>query len=533
MTRTPTMIAKLFSNVAPAGRGLLAPLLVLLLATTAGVTSQQEPIDHEMVARIRQEGLDRSQVWATFSQLVDVFGPRLTASPAYNAAVRWARDELRGWGLDDAHLQSFEFGRGWTLEGFTLEMVEPRYMPLMGYPKAWSPSTDGEVLGAPLLLAGLDADELTSYEGKLGGAIVMTRPEETRFITEDRDYPPDFRDAGIEATAGRWSPNSRTNVSEEDRARQQAEQQTARTARRQRRELTQMLRAEGAAVALEPSRSEHGTIFVLGQSRDDDDAVPTVVLAPEHYNMIARLLGRGVDVQLRIAIASRYHEDDTNGYNVLAEIPGIDPEIGDQVVMIGAHLDSWHSAAGATDNADGAATVLEAMRILKALGVQPRRTIRMALWGGEEQGLHGSRRYVERHLAGDGNAAARDNFSVYFNLDPGAGPIKGFFLEGNEAARPFFVANLEPFADLDSTILNMGGICCTDHLSFIGEGIPGFQPIHSYEDYDVRTHHTNVDSYERISEQDLKQASVVMASLLYHAAMRDEKIPRAPAIGGR
>lgn len=527
------MIAKLFSNVAPAGRGLLAPLLVLLLATTAGVTSQQEPIDHEMVARIRQEGLDRSQVWATFSQLVDVFGPRLTASPAYNAAVRWARDELRGWGLDDAHLQSFEFGRGWTLEGFTLEMVEPRYMPLMGYPKAWSPSTDGEVLGAPLLLAGLDADELTSYEGKLGGAIVMTRPEETRFITEDRDYPPDFRDAGIEATAGRWSPNSRTNVSEEDRARQQAEQQTARTARRQRRELTQMLRAEGAAVALEPSRSEHGTIFVLGQSRDDDDAVPTVVLAPEHYNMIARLLGRGVDVQLRIAIASRYHEDDTNGYNVLAEIPGIDPEIGDQVVMIGAHLDSWHSAAGATDNADGAATVLEAMRILKALGVQPRRTIRMALWGGEEQGLHGSRRYVERHLAGDGNAAARDNFSVYFNLDPGAGPIKGFFLEGNEAARPFFVANLEPFADLDSTILNMGGICCTDHLSFIGEGIPGFQPIHSYEDYDVRTHHTNVDSYERISEQDLKQASVVMASLLYHAAMRDEKIPRAPAIGGR
>jgi len=527
------MITRRFSKARVAGRGLLAPLLVVLLAATAGSAPQQEQVDLQMVAKIRQEGLDRSQVWATFSQLVDVFGPRLTASPAYNAAVRWARDELQSWGLDDAHLQSFEFGRGWTLEGFTLEMVQPRYMPLMGYPKAWSPSTDGEILAAPLLLAGLDTDELSAYEGKLGGAIVMMRPEETRFITEDRDYPPDFRDAGIEAPAGRWSPNSRTNVSAEDRARQQVQQQAARAARQQQRQLAQMLRAEGAAVALEPSRSEHGTIFVLGQSRDDDDAVPTVVLAPEHYNMIARLLGRGVDVQLRIAIDSRYHEDDTNGYNVVAEIPGIDPEIGDQVVMIGAHLDSWHSAPGATDNADGAATVLEAIRILKALGVQPRRTIRMALWGGEEQGLHGSRRYVERHLSGDQNVAARDNFSVYFNLDPGAGPIKGFFLEGNEAARPFFVANLEPFADLDSTILNMGGICCTDHLSFIGEGIPGFQPIHSYEDYDVRTHHTNVDSYERISEQDLKQASVVMASLLYHAAMRDERMPRAPAIGGR
>jgi Zn-dependent M28 family amino/carboxypeptidase len=199
--------------------------------------------------------------------------------------------------------------------------------------------------------------------------------------------------------------------------------------------------------------------------------------------------------------------------------------------MIGAHLDSWHSAPGATDNADGAATAMEAMRILQALGVQPRRTIRMALWGGEEQGLHGSRNYVAQHLAGPANASARDKFSVYFNLDPGAGPIKGLFLEGNEAIRPFFAANLEPFADLDTTILNMGGICCTDHLSFIAEGLPGFQPIHSYDDYDVRTHHTNVDTYERIREQDLKQASVVMASLLYHAAMRDERFPRAPAVG--
>jgi hypothetical protein len=403
----------------------------------------------------------------------------------------------------------------------------------MGYPRAWSPSTDGDVVAAPLMLANLTPQQLSGYEGRMDGAIVMTRPPETRFITEDRDYPPDYRDAGAGATQERWSPNSRTEISEQERAREEERRQAARAARDQRRQLAEMMRREGVAVALEPSRGVHGTIFVLGQSRDDDQAVPTVVLAPEHYNMIARLLDRGIDVRLRVNVDSRFHEEDTNGYNVIAEIPGVDPEIGDEVVMIGAHLDSWHAAPGATDNADGAATALEAMRILRAVGVQPRRTIRMALWGGEEQGLHGSRRYVERHLAGEENAAARDDFSVYFNLDPGAGPIKGFFLEGNEAARPFFEANLQPFADLDASILTMSGICCTDHLSFIDEGLPGFQPVHSYEDYDTRTHHTNVDAYERIREEDLQQASVVMASLLYHAAMRDEKIPRAGAVGER
>ncbi len=516
---------------------LLAPLLASpasgMSSTKPVHPSQAEAVDEAMIARIRAEGLDRSQVWATFSQLVDVFGPRLTASPAYNESARWARDELQSWGIDGARLESFEFGRGWTLEGFTLEMIEPRYMPLMGYPRAWSPSTDGPIEAEPLWLADTDESELAEWQGKLAGAVVMTRPEETRFITEDRDYPPDYREATGEVSEGRWSPNSRTGVTEEERARLDAERQAARAARQQRQALARMMREEGAAVALEPSRGQHGTIFVLGQSRDDDDAVPTVVMAAEHYNMIARLLAGGTAVRLRVAIESRFHEEDTNGYNVIAEIPGTDPEIGHEVVMVGAHLDSWHSAPGATDNADGSATALEAMRILTALNVRPRRTIRMALWGGEEQGLHGSRRYVEAHLAGEQNATAREDFSVYFNLDPGAGPIKGFFLEGNAAARPFFEANLAPFADLDSTILNMGGICCTDHLSFIAEGIPGFQPIHSYDDYDVRTHHTNVDTYERIREQDLKQASVVMASLLYHAANRAEKIPRAPAVDNR
>ncbi len=287
-----------------------------------------------------------------------------------------------------------------------------------------------------------------------------------------------------------------------------------------------MLQEAGVGVTLEPSRGEHGTLFVTGRD-GGDDAVPGVVLVAEHYNLIARLLEQDIPVELEVDVQARFHEDDTNGYNVIAEIRGVDPEIGDEVVLLGAHLDSWHSATGATDNADGSAVTMEAMRILKALDVRPRRTIRMALWSGEEQGLHGSRHYVQDHLTGEENQEARDKFSVYFNLDPGYGAIYGWFLEGNQAMYPIMQAYLEPFRDLDATTLTMRGIGSTDHLNFIRAGLPGYQALHSYVDYDVRTHHTNMDTYERIEEEDLKQASVVMASILYHAAMRDEMMPRA------
>ncbi len=283
-------------------------------------------------------------------------------------------------------------------------------------------------------------------------------------------------------------------------------------------------------MTLEPSRAEHGTLFVTGRD-GGNDAVPGVVLIAEHYNLIARLVEQGVPVEMEVNVQGRFHKEDTNGYNIIGEIPGVDPEIGDEVVMVGAHLDSWHSATGATDNADGSAVAMEAMRILTVLEVRPRRTIRIGIWGGEEQGLHGSRHYVEDHLSGEQGQAARDKFSVYFNLDPGYGAIQGWFLEGNAAMYPIMQAYSEPFADLGADTLTMRGIGSTDHLNFIRVGLPGFQAIHSYVDYDVRTHHTNMDTYERIVEDDLKQASVVMASILYHAAMRDEKMPRAPRVG--
>jgi Zn-dependent M28 family amino/carboxypeptidase len=232
-------------------------------------------------------------------------------------------------------------------------------------------------------------------------------------------------------------------------------------------------------------------------------------------------------VTLRVNVQGRYFTQDTSGYNVIAELPGTDPRLKDEVVMIGGHLDSWHAATGAMDNADGAATVLEAMRILKAVGAKPRRTIRVALWGGEEEGLFGSRAWVAQHLAGDANKSARDKMSVYFNIDPGYGPVYGFYTEGNAAAKAIFDAWLEPFKDLGARKNVVAGIGNTDHLSFIAEGVPGFNPIQDFTDYDVRIHHTNMDTMERMKPDDVKEAAIVFAAFAYNAAMRDAPIPRA------
>ncbi len=294
-------------------------------------------------------------------------------------------------------------------------------------------------------------------------------------------------------------------------------------------ELMSLLQQSGAAVVLRPNMGEHGTIFVLGNRNTADDAIPQIVMMPEHYNMLVRMLQTGTRPRVRVGIEARYHEQDRNGYNVLAEIPGTDPRLRDEVVMVGAHLDSWHSSPGATDNADGVAAVMEAVRILKALDVQPRRTIRIALWGGEEQGLLGSRAWAEQNLAGEANAAARDRFSVYFNDDPGTGPIYGFYAEESVEAMAIFDAWLTPLADLGVRKNVIDRIGSTDHLSFTRNGVPGFTAIKDYVEYDVRTHHTNVDFYERVRGQDLQQSAIVLATFLYHAAMREGRFPRQPA----
>jgi Zn-dependent M28 family amino/carboxypeptidase len=287
--------------------------------------------------------------------------------------------------------------------------------------------------------------------------------------------------------------------------------------------LLARLQAHRAGVVLKPGAMEHGTVRVQGNRDAPRDAVPSVVLAAEHYNMLVRLLQAGQPVQLRIESGSRFHENDLNSYNVLAEIPGADPVLRDEIVVVGAHLDSWHTATGATDNADGVTAVMEAMRILTVVNARPRRTIRVALWGGEEQGLLGARAYVSRYLREE---SARNRISVYLNDDPGTGATYGFYMQNNQAAKRIFDSWLEPLRELGVRRNVIEGIGSTDHVPFDEAGIPGFTVIKDFRNYDVRTRHTNADLADAVNIEDLKQSAVVLAVVAWQAAMLDEKIPR-------
>ena len=479
--------------------------LLLALATSL---SAQEPVDRAMIAKIRAEGLDRSKVDEVFNQLTNVAGPRLTGTPAYNAAAKYAQTKLAEWGLANSHLEAFPFGRGWTLDKLTLEMTAPRYFPLIGYPEAWTPSMKAVATGAPIYLGDKTAAEIEAMGEKLRGAIILPVRPQTTWAERDRIQPAAI-DSNIRSGAPAF-PNA-----------------TSATPLNTMRPLLQRF---GAAAILRPNAAKMGTAFVLGQRNTRDDAVPSIILTMEHYNMVVRAAQAGAPVKLNVDMRSHYETADTNTYNIVAEIPGEDPALKDQVVLIGAHLDSWHSSTGATDNADGAATMMEAMRILKAIGVHPRRTIRLAIWSGEEQGLLGSKFHADKFY-GPANVAARDKISVYLNDDPGTGATFGFYMENNTAAKAIFDAWLEPLKDLGMMKNVIGPITSTDHLSFTAHGIPGFTAIKDYVDYDVYSRHSNADFYERLKEKDLKQSAIVMAVFAYHAAMRNEMIPRAPAAG--
>jgi len=476
-------------------------LLVLLSFFASLPLRAQEPVDAAVNAKIRDEGLNSSQVHKTFTHFTEVIGPRLTGSPPAKAADDYALGLLKEWGLGDAHLEVWDFGRGWTLEKSTVEMIEPRYMPLIGYPEAWSASTAGEIVATPIFLGNKTAADLEKLKGQLKGAIVMSQPIQDSFERIDRKQPTSFNEP---VPIGQPRPPQGSSPMISPAA------------------VNKLLFDTGAGVILRPNRGEHGTLFVLGRD-NGDTAMPSIILSAEHYNMIARMLELGVKVKLRVNVQTKYHTDDKNGYNVITDLPGSD--LKDETVMIGAHLDSWHAGTGAADNADGAAVALEAMRILKAIGAKPRRTIRLAIWNGEEEGLLGSQKWVTKYLAGDANKAARDKFDVYFNLDPGTGPIYGWYLENNAAVKPIFDAWLEPFKDLGARKNILQPIGSTDHVSFNRAGVLGFNAVQDYDLYDTRIHHTNMDTYERVSERDLKQCSIVLASFAYHAAMRTEKIP--------
>jgi hypothetical protein len=323
------------------------------------------------------------------------------------------------------HREAWKFGRGWTLDKLTLEMVEPRYAPLIGYAEGWSPSTAGELTATPVYLGNKTAAEIELLKPSLKGAIVMPLPPQSAYVREDRPQP---------TAPGVAAPEV---LSPPPLFRPSAEAQR----------ITALARAAGTGVILRPSVLSDGTVYVTGNDQGAA-AVPSIILSSEHYNMIAGMIEHGIPVKLRMSVQSTYQETEAKAWNVIAEIPGTDPAVNDQVVMLGAYIDSWHTGVGATDNADGVATLMEAMRILKAVGARPRRTIRLALWGGEEQGLLGSKAWVAQHLAGDANQKERENFSVYFNIDNGTGPIYGFAMENNEGAKPLFDSWLAQFRDL-------------------------------------------------------------------------------------
>ncbi len=474
--------------------GLLFSCMPLLTAQT---------IDTAMSAKIRAEAMsDRSQVSSIFDTLTIDIGPRLTASPAFRRAVDFAQEKLKSWGLD-THLEPWKFGRGWTLDKLTIEMVEPRYAPLIGYAEGWSPSTAGELVASPVYLGDKTPAQIEALKSSMKGAIVMPLPPQSVYVREDRPQP---SAPGVVAPEV-LSPSPLFRAPEEAR------------------KLNTLAREAGAGVILRPNVLTDGTVYVTG-SDGGATAVPSIIMSSEHYNMIAGMIEHHIPVKLRVAVRATYQEADTNAYNIIADIPGSDPALKDQVVMLGAHIDSWHTGVGATDNADGVTTMMEAMRILKAIGAKPRRTIQLAIWGGEEQGLLGSKAWVTSHLEGADNRQAKENFSAYFNIDNGTGPIYGFAMEDNEGAKPFFDAWLAQFKDIGARKNVNLKLTSTDHQTFLAAGVPGFNPFQDYENYDVRTHHTNMDSRDHVKPEDIRQSAIVMASFAWQTAMLDQRLPR-------
>jgi hypothetical protein len=473
-----------------------------LVVAFVTVVTAQEAVDLPMVRRIKEEGLQRSSAQELYLTLSDAIGARLTGSPAHVQAARWARERFSKWGLANARLEPFRFGRGWSLEKISVEMTSPRYMPLIAYADAWTPSVGGVLAGRPIYVGDKTAADVERMASQLRGAIVLTHLPQAVFVDSDRPQP-GLSDQPVK-TGNPANPAPRSTTPT--------------------KELYPLLKKSGAGVTLKPSAYRDGTVGVTGNRTLNPDAVPSITVAGEQYNMLARLVAANVPVELRIELTTRDHGDDLDSYNVLADIPGTDPSLRDQIVLIGAHLDSWHAGNGATDNGDGAVAVMEAMRILSAIGVEPRRTIRAALWSGEEQGLLGARAYVAQHLASE---AQRDTLAVYMNDDPGSGRTLGFYMEGNAAAKTIFDAWLEPLKDLGTTRNIIEGIGSTDHVPFNEIGLPGFNAIKDFDAYDERTRHTNADFPDRMTEDELKQSAIVFATFAWHAAMRKDTIPRS------
>ena len=499
---------------------------VLLVTVQA---KAQEKVYWDVVAQIRSEGFDRSKVMDYAWYLSEAIGPRLSGSPNMREAQAWTKAQMDAFGLQHTAVEPWgEHGASWEVKRVSLHMIAPDYQPIIGYPLAFSSSTNGIIRTAAAIVDIRSDDDFDRYRDQLAGAIVLTTPK--------RRLGPRWQPDGIRHDEASLSAFETEGIDINIQRRREATwmQNPERDSEVSQTEIDTFLKAEGVAVVLQAGRGSDGTVFLTGTagSRRDrsirgiQESLPTVAVAAEHYNRLYRLLEHGVEVQMEVEVQVALDDTDTMEYNVIGEIQGTD--LADEVVMIGAHLDSWHSGTGATDNASGSAVVLEAMRILKAIGVKPRRTIRMALWSNEEGGIRGSRGYVSQHFGNprDGKKPDYETFSVYFNMDNGTGQFRGVHQQDNPYVAPIFEAWMKPFHDLrvehHSNYSNRG----TDHLPFDNAGLPGFQFLQDRIEYRTRTWHSNMDVYDKLLPEDLQINAVVMASFAYHAAMRDEKIPR-------
>jgi carboxypeptidase Q len=518
--------------------------IVLLVCLMAPALAQTEKVDTAMVSKIKKEGFDNSQVMHILSMLTDVHGPRLTNSPGYKKAADYAKTTLQSWGLQNVHydIWSEEFGRGWQLKKFSLQALTPVYFPVIAHPKAWSPGIKGPVQAEVVYLDIKKEEDVQQYKGKLKGKIVL-------FSLPTPVKP------GFDADAKRYSDTELLEMANSSLQESFGGRRFRPSTDPQRLAYLKwdLCMKEGAIAVLEASsgaRLEDGTLAVSAatvpypaevpfdqrassRSANAPKILPQIVVAAEHYNRMVRQIQKGVAVKLDLTFEAEFTPAE-KGFNVIAEIPGTD--LKDEVVMIGAHLDSWHSGTGATDNASGSAVMMEAMRILKAMGVSPRRTIRIGLWGGEEQGLLGSASYVKRTLGERLDKTfpydsiqltpAAEKFSVYFNMDNGSGKYRGVYMQGNQNAQPVFRSWFKPFEKLGAATLTLQNTSGTDHLSFDRIGLPGFQFIQDPIEYFSRTHHTSMDVYDKAIEDDLKHNAVITAAFAWLAANREGLFPR-------
>ena len=513
----------------------------------------KENLDLTAYQRIREEGLRHSHVMEFASALMDGIGSRLTGSPNLKRANEWTRDQLAAMGCTNVHLEDWgEFGMGWQQMNTWLRMASPDTAVFIAQAVPWSPSTNGAVSAPAIWIDIKNEEDLAKYKGKLAGKIVL--------YGEMREVKPVEKPLFVREDEKSLAKMAEYPLVEEDEY-AQYKKDYARRAELQAK-LMPFLAEEKALAVITPSRDGHegggsgGTIFDdrgIGREtykREHAMQVPVVVAAIESYGRVYRLLKANVPVTLELNVDTKFFGDHEHGFNTIAEIEGTDPKLKDEVVMVGGHLDSWIAGTGATDNGAGTVVAMEVMRIFKALGIRPRRTIRVGLWTGEEQGEYGSAGYVKGHFGYVPLSAAPDQMrlpswmrkasgppilkpdqaeiSAYFNLDSGSGKIDGVYLQENAAIEPIFEQWIEPLKDLGVTTITMRGTSATDHESFDAVGIPGFQFIQDPLDYFTRTHHSNEDVYERLQAADLAQAATVEAIFVYNAAMRDQMLPRKP-----